>query len=48
MKGTALLINKDHTVTVFENLDKTEVEKLHQNKQQIVWYEEEIDWDYGY
>lgn len=48
MKGTALLINNDQTVTVFENLDKTDVEKLHKKQQQIVWCEDAIDWDYGY
>lgn len=48
MKGTALIINKDQTVTVFENLNKEEIEKLHRKGKQIVFCEEAIDWNYGY
>lgn len=48
MKGTALLINKDQTVTVFENLNEEEIEKLYKKEQQVVFCEETIDWNYGY
>jgi len=47
MRGTALVINKDHTVTILENLDKAEYEKLNK-KNQVVWCEGTIDFDYGY
>lgn len=43
---TALQINKDHTVTIYENIDRTEIENL--NNEDIVLYEDAIDWDYGY
>ncbi|MFD1779565.1 hypothetical protein ACFSFW_12955 [Fredinandcohnia salidurans] len=67
MKGTALLINKDHTVTVLENVEHVVYEDLASladsknlkctinDKEiqfdpidQVVWYEETIDWEYGY
>nr|WP_309099184.1 hypothetical protein [Fredinandcohnia onubensis] len=67
MKGTALLINRDHSVTVFENVEHDVYEDLVSledsknikctinNKEvqfdpidKVVWYEETIDWEYGY
>ncbi|MEH7379200.1 hypothetical protein V7138_01765 [Bacillus sp. JJ1533] len=66
MKGTALLINKDHSVTVLENVEHDVYEDLvslgdskhiqsTMNKEihfdsfdNVVWYEETIDWEYGY
>lgn len=42
---TALQINKDHTITIYENIDRTEVENLDKN---VVLYEDAIDLDYGY
>jgi len=67
MKGTALLINKDHSVTVFENVehdvyedlvsleDSKKIKCTINNKEvqfdpidKVVWYEETIDWEYGY
>ncbi|MDR4887484.1 hypothetical protein RGU12_07905 [Fredinandcohnia sp. QZ13] len=67
MKGTALLINKDHSVTVLENVEHEVYEDLvsledSKNIQctindkeihfdpfdKVVWYEETIDWEYGY
>ena len=67
MKGTALLINKDHTVTVLENVehelyedlvkqeDSNEIHCMIDEKEvyfpaisKIVWYEDTIDWSYGY
>ncbi|WP_099364335.1 hypothetical protein [Fredinandcohnia onubensis] len=67
MKGTALLINKDHSVTVLENVDHDVYEdlvSLEDSKNikctindkvvqfdpidKVVWYEETIDWEYGY
>ncbi|WP_156289363.1 hypothetical protein [Oceanobacillus salinisoli] len=67
MKGTALLINKDHSVTVLENVEHHVYEKLVSqedsknikctinNKEvqfnpfsKVVWYEDKIDWAYGY
>ncbi|RKQ28175.1 hypothetical protein [Oceanobacillus halophilus] len=67
MTGTALLINKDHTVTVLENVehevynqlvaqeDSEEIECTINNKEvhlhpieKVVWYEDTIDWTYGY
>lgn len=68
MKGTALLINKDHSVTVLENVDHDLYEELTNQDESadqihctvdekeitfdsistIVWYEDSIDWAYGY
>ncbi|MEH7224735.1 hypothetical protein V7112_13080 [Bacillus sp. JJ1566] len=67
MKGTALLINKDQSVTVLENVEHDVYEDLvslgdFKNSQciindneihfepfdNVVWYEETIDWEYGY
>lgn len=67
MKGTALLINKDHTVTVLENVEREVYEELVSQEDEkeihcvidekevcsppidkVVWYEETIDWAYGY
>ncbi|WP_077616981.1 hypothetical protein [Bacillus sinesaloumensis] len=67
MKGTALLINKNHSVTVLEDVEHVIYEELvsHGDSKQlkctindkevkldpidkVVWYEETIDWDYGY
>lgn len=67
MKGTALLINKNHSVTVLEDVEHVIYEdlvSLRDSKQlkctindkeiklepidKVVWYEETIDWDYGY
>jgi len=67
MKGTALLINKDHSVTVLENVEHDVYEdlvNLEDSKyrkctindkevqfdpiDKVVWYEETIDWEYGY
>ncbi len=67
MKGTALLINKDHSVTVLENVehdvyedlvnleDSKKIKCTINNKEvqfdpfdKVVWYEETIDWEYGY
>jgi hypothetical protein len=67
MKGTALLINKDHSVTVLENVEHDVYEdlvSLEDSKNikctindkevqfdpidKVVWYEETIDWEYGY
>ncbi|WP_010283099.1 hypothetical protein [Bacillus timonensis] len=67
MKGTALLINKDHSVTVLENVehnvyedlvsleDSTNMKCTINDKEvqfdpidKVVWYEETIDWEYGY
>lgn len=44
---TALLVNKDHTVTILENVNKADIEKLNE-KNQVVLYDETIDFDYGY
>lgn len=67
MKGTALLINKDHTVTVLENVERKVYEQLVSQEdkndihcvinkkevhfpsiEKVVWYDETIDWAYGY
>jgi len=67
MKGTALLINKDHSLTVLENVehdvyedlvsleDSKKIKCTINNKEvqfdpidKVVWYEETIDWEYGY
>lgn len=67
MKGTALLINQDHTVTVLENVEHKVYKELadqDDSKQvhctigekevtfdpisSVVWYEDSIDWAYGY
>ncbi|RLL43845.1 hypothetical protein D8M04_13125 [Oceanobacillus piezotolerans] len=67
MKGTALLIKEDHSVTVLENVEHEVYEKLvgQEDSQDIqctiddkevhfepvskvVWYEDKIDWEYGY
>jgi hypothetical protein len=67
MKGTALLINKDHSLTVLENVEHDVYEDLVSLEDcknikctindkeiqfdpidQVVWYEETIDWEYGY
>jgi len=44
---TALLVNKDHTVTILENIEKADIEKLNK-KNQVVMFDETIDFDYGY
>jgi hypothetical protein len=67
MKGTALLINKDHFVTVLENVehgvyenlvcqeDSKNIQCTINNKEvhfdpisNVVWYDDIIDWEYGY
>lgn len=67
MKGTALLLEKDHSVKIFENVGHDVYEELVSQKDakkkdytignrkielgpidKIVWYEDKIDWNYGY
>ncbi|WP_085992263.1 hypothetical protein [Oceanobacillus senegalensis] len=67
MTGTALLINRDYSVTVLENVEHRVYEELvgqedSKHKQctingknvnfepisKVVWYDNTIDWDYGY
>lgn len=67
MKGTALLLDKDQTVKVFENVGHDVYKELVSRKNaekkhctigsrkvelgsitKVVWYEDRIDWNYGY
>jgi hypothetical protein len=54
MKGTAILFGTDQTVTIFEDVDKEELDKICQYGNQdshatfILWHDEDIDWEYGY
>ncbi|HLR81492.1 MAG TPA: hypothetical protein VK119_13150 [Bacillota bacterium] len=67
MKGTALLIKDDHTVTVLENVNRSVSKELAEQDDlttcqctindkevefdsvsAVVWYEDSIDWNYGY
>jgi len=67
MKGTALLMNEDLTLTVLEGVDVSVYKELKDEAQfdqphctindkkvefdsvhSVVWYEDDIDLDYGY
>jgi hypothetical protein len=67
MKGTALLVDEDHTVKIFENVGHEMYEELVSQKHskykhctigdkkiklgpitKVVWYEDTVDWNYGY
>lgn len=56
MNGTALLINEDNTLTVFENVAEKNVhtlkeEELENNLNEsvsVIFCEDAIDWEYGY
>ncbi len=56
MNGTALLINEDNTVTVFEdvaekNLNALKAEEVENNFNEpvsVIFCEDTIDWEYGY
>lgn len=56
MTGTALVINEENKVTVFEgvlekNVDKLKDEELTNTTNpeiSVIFYEDVIDWEYGY
>jgi hypothetical protein len=49
MKGFAILFNEDHTITIFEEVEKEELDSLcDDEKKAVFWREEDIDWNYGY
>lgn len=56
MNGTALLINEDNTLTVFENvaeknlhtLKEEELENNLNESVSVIFCEDAIDWEYGY
>jgi hypothetical protein len=54
MKGTAILFSTDQTVTIFEDVDKEELNEICQSENQdshtssIFWHDEDVDWEYGY
>ncbi len=49
MKGLAILFEEDHTVTIVEDVEKERLEEVVDEQiEAVLWYDEEIDWDYGY
>ncbi|WP_312096911.1 hypothetical protein [Niallia sp.] len=57
MKGTAILFHDDLSVTFLENIDLAawkeledtdNITKCLENHEQLLWIEEDVDWDYGY
>ena len=48
MVGTALLINGDNTVTVLENVREKEIADKIKPAVSVIFYEDQIDWEYGY
>ncbi|WP_231106956.1 hypothetical protein [Anoxybacillus flavithermus] len=49
MKGLAILFDENHTVTIVEDVEKEQLEEVvDEETEAVLWYGEEIDWDYGY
>lgn len=49
MKGLAILFDENHTVTIVEDVEKEQLEEvIDEETEAVLWYDEEIDWDYGY
>jgi len=48
MVGTALLIHDDNTVTVLEDVKEKELTDKVSPAVSVIFYEEAIDWEYGY
>jgi hypothetical protein len=54
MKGIAVLFGANQTVTIFEDVEKADLEEIckledeENHVSSILWHDEDIDWDYGY
>ncbi|WP_185806859.1 hypothetical protein [Bacillus sp. HMF5848] len=50
MKGTAIVIDADNRKHIFEGIEKSFFDQLKEvyKYSRCFWYNDEIDWDFGY